>query len=155
MDATQLRENIVRRGLQALQLHSEAAENLVMGTAAQESHLQYIHQLGGGPALSLFQMEPATHDDIWEHYLRYQEDLAARLLDAIDASGPPNAGRLEWDLLYSAMMCRIHYRRVPAALPSANDVEGLAAYWKDYYNTHLGAGTTAEFVHNYELVKGD
>lgn len=150
MDAKQLREYIVRPALQLIELHSDDAENLVMGTAAQESRLMYIHQLGKGPALSLFQMEPATHDDIWEHYLAYQPALTERVFAATYVKSKPDSSRLLWDLRYSAIMCRIHYRRKPGAIP--DNLNGWAAYWKKHYNTPLGAGTVEEFVHNYELV---
>jgi hypothetical protein len=43
-------------------------------------------------------------------------------------------------------MCRIHYLRVPEVLPAANDWPGFAAYWKNHYNTWLGAGTVDGFL---------
>jgi hypothetical protein len=49
----------------------QAAEELLLGTALQESGLIYRRQLNNGPALGLFQMEPATHDDIWADFLTY------------------------------------------------------------------------------------
>ena len=49
-------------------------------------------------------------------------------------------------------MARIHYLRVPEALPAADDVVGLAAYWKRYYNTELGAGTVEKFVESYQRI---
>lgn len=58
MDKRQLR-NLIRRVLIGIGGYSEEAENLLMGTAAQESALgEYIRQLGNGPALGIFQMEP-------------------------------------------------------------------------------------------------
>jgi len=154
MDATQLRELIVRPSLEEVGLHSDAAEDLVMGTAAQESHLMYVKQLGGGPALSLFQIEPATHQDYWDNYLQFQGELSQKIIDAIAFDGlRPDNERLVWDLKYGALMCRVHYRRVAEALPQSGDVAGYAAYWKKYYNTVHGAGTEEEFVQNYELVE--
>jgi hypothetical protein len=46
---------------------------------------------------------------------------------------------------YAAAMCRIKYLRAPDALPSENDIQAMANYWKKYYNTPLGAGTPKEF----------
>ena len=151
IDASQLRNDIVRPALEDTGMWSLDAENLVMGTAAQESRLKYIRQLGDGPALSLFQMEPATYKDIWDNYLSYREDLSETILNAIDASGIPPATRLMWDLRFSAIMCRVHYRRVQEPLPT--DLPGMAQYWKDHYNTVLGAGTVEEFIENYHLVE--
>ena len=150
MNANQLREYIVRPALELIDAWSKTAENLVMGTAAQESNLKYVHQLGAGPAVGLFQMEPATHDDIWTNYLQYRQELAASIRKAISYNGgQPSAERMMWDFRYAAIMCRIHYRRVPKSLPDENDVHGLATYWKIHYNSENGAGTTDEFIQNY------
>jgi len=46
-------------------------------------------------------------------------------------------------------MCRLHYRRVNAPLPKANDIQGMADYWKAHYNTVKGKGTPSEFVTHY------
>lgn len=151
MDSNQLRFLVVRPVLEHIGLHSEAAENLVMGTAAQESRLKYIHQLGNGPAKGLFQMEPATHDDIWGNFLEYRDDTAGLVLDYF-AGGKPDADQMVWNMAYACAMCRVHYLRVPEGLPAADDIDGLAAYWKEHYNTHLGAGTVEEFIENYDLV---
>jgi hypothetical protein len=49
-----LRQYVIRPTLQRLGLWSLAAENLLLGTAAQESKLgYYLHQLEG-PALGLY-----------------------------------------------------------------------------------------------------
>lgn len=139
--------------MRSVALHSEAAECLIMGTAAVESGLQYVRQLHNGPALSLFQIEPRTHDDIWDNYLAYRPDLADRILGAIAAGERPPADRLIWDIRYSAIMCRIHYRRVPDPLPDAEDLWAMARYWRRFYNTELGAGTVEKFVEKYALVQ--
>ena len=56
---------------------------------------------------------------------------------------------LATDLAYACAMARIHYLRKPEPLPAHDDIEGLARYWKEHYNTFLGKGTVEEFVHNY------
>lgn len=150
-----LRLHIVRPTLMALDLFSPAAENLLLGTAAQESRLgHYLVQLGGGPARGIFQMEPATHLDLWENFLIWRGDLQKRVM-AMRFSVAADAEEMVWNLRYATAMCRIHYLRVKEALPDADDVEGLARYWKRTYNTELGKGTVAEFCKHYlELVQG-
>ena len=154
IDASQFREYIVRPALQYMEMHSEAAENLIMGTAAQESHLTYIHQLDGGPALGFFQMEPRTHDDIWVSYIAYRAPIRDRLNSMLPPGTTDDNRQLALmsNLFYATAMCRVHYRRVPASLPDADDIQGMAEYWKQYYNTPLGKGTVEEFVNNYEKV---
>lgn len=144
----QLRQFVVRPVLQALNAHSTAAENLLIGTAVQESRLEYLHQLGNGPARGIYQMEPATRDDIWDNYLIYQPDLRGRI-EAFVLTQQDRHDQLAWNLAYATAMCRAHYRRVKEALPNEDDIDGLARYWKRYYNTEQGAGTTAEFRDKY------
>ncbi len=52
------------------------------------------------------------------------------------------------DLAYAAAMCRVHYFRRPERLP-ADNISALATYWKNHYNTILGAGSSREFIDNY------
>ena len=157
----QLREYVVLPTLSNLGMYSEAAEQLVMGTIAQESRGTYIKQLGKGPALGIIQMEPATHKDIWLNFLKYtntlcgdiRELISAEADDVFEVCGVPDELELITNLKYAVAMCRVHYWRKPQALPKANDISELAKYWKEHYNTFLGAGTEQEFIHNfpYEL----
>lgn len=138
---------IIHPALEALQLNSQAARELLLGTAIQESNLTYLEQLGGGPALGLFQMEPATHDDIWYNYLAYRGELAQRVPGGVVGR---QAIEMVGNLWYAAAMCRIHYYRAPDPLPEAGDLEGQAAYWKKYYNTVQGAGTVEHYIRNWQ-----
>lgn len=152
MNSNQLRFEIVRPALRSIHMHSQAAENLIMGTAAQESRLEYVRQLDG-PALSLFQIEPATYHDYWDKFLEFRPTIEMDILRAIATDRQPPADRLIWDIRFATIMCRIHYRRISDALPDPHDVWGMAHYWKRYYNTEKGAGTVDEFVKNYRLVQ--
>ncbi len=154
MDVKQLLELVIRPTLKKIDLHSEAAEQLVLGTIWQESRGKYIKQVGGGPALGLAQMEPATHDDIWRNYLAYKYTLANSIIrlastECFDNGVMPDVNELIGNLCYAVAMCRVHYLRVKAPLPKAGDEIGLAAYWKEHYNTYLGAGTVKEFVEHF------
>ncbi|MHC8494001.1 hypothetical protein ACTU44_14995 [Thalassospira sp. SM2505] len=165
INSEQLRTMIVRPVLAALDLPaSDVAENLLLGTAAHESHLgDYIKQVGGGPAMGIYQMEPATLDDCYVNYLDYSSRAALKAkVDAFlgpqpaatDGS-PDKAGQLASNLAYATAMCRIRYYRAPGALPSdPNDLNSLAAYWKQYYNTPLGAGTVEQFIADYNRYLG-
>lgn len=64
MDAKQL-ECLIQTVVAVMRLYSVEAIDLLMLTAAQESHLgKYIQQLGSGPARGIFQMEPKTLQDL-------------------------------------------------------------------------------------------
>lgn len=155
MDPKQLLTLVVRPTLKSLGAYSRSAEQLVMGTVYQESRAIYLKQLGKGPALGIVQMEPNTHKDIWENYLRYKPSLAtavkslASTVSYQDGLVKVNESELVTNLAYAVAMCRVHYRRERDPLPPADDVPALGAYWKEHYNTIHGAGTVDEFVHNF------
>lgn len=147
MDKKQLRD-LIHRVLIDLDLYSGAAENLLMGTAAQESGLgEYIRQLGNGPALGIFQMEPDTFKDIVQNYLQYKPELA-KLVMSISGVNALRSEYLEYNLALSICMCRVHYLRVSEKMP--DNLTGWAKYWKEYYNTRLGKGTEEEFIRNFK-----
>lgn len=149
-----LRLYVVRPALEDLQMWSRAGENLVMGTAAQESRMRYLKQLGKGPAVSIFQIEPRTYMDMWQNWILLRPEVRNALYRIVaggDAQKIPDIGHMYGNLKYAAAMCRIYYRRVPAPLPKHDDVRGMAAYWKKYYNTVHGKGTVEEFMRNYQL----
>lgn len=142
-------EFVIQPTLAHLELGGRAAEELLLGTAIQESRVHYLHQVGGGPAQGVFQMEPATHADIWQNYLAYKPDLAKKV-NELSLLGPGDIPQMTGNMYYAAAMCRVHYRRVPKALPEAGDLEAQADYWKEFYNTFLGAGTVDEYIENYQ-----
>ena len=148
IDPTQIR-TLVKTTLKKINLHSEEAEELILGTIAQESHMgTFIKQLGNGPALGICQMEPRTEMDIWNNYIAFKPELANMIFSQFGITGPDDY-RLFSDLGYQILMCRLHYLRVPEALPASDDVKGMAAYWKKHYNTYMGSGTAAGFYANY------
>lgn len=143
----QLRQLIIVPTLTHLDLHSPAAVQLVLATARAESGLEYLTQLGEGPARGLWQMEPETHDDIWINYLDYRDTLADQVRAlAIGRKDIPDPEQMCGNLFYACAMTRIHYLRVPEPLPGPLDHAGLARYWKTYYNTELGKGTVDHFL---------
>ena len=127
-----------------------AAENLVVGTADQESGIRYVDQTypGPGPAYGVYLMERATFQAHLQWLQRERPDLAGRI-EALKGVWPTGVEQLRTNLAYGAAMCRIHYLRAPEPLPEANDIGGLGAYWKKYYNTYLGKGKASQFVRAY------
>ena len=109
---------------------------------------RYLKQVGDGPALGIFQMEPTTYLDIWDNYLRFRPALQQRMAERWPMQ--PEATEMMTDLFLAAVLCRLHYRRIPAPLPRADDLPGLARYWKRHYNTLGGRGTETEFTDNWK-----
>lgn len=139
---------VVRQALSHIGQWSEHAEELVMLTAAAESNLRYVVQIGGGPARSHFQIEKATERDIFDNYLAYRKDLRQRVIELRDLT-PLSSDPLRDNPLYSAALCRIHYRRVPERLPFKDDVVGMAKYHKKYFNTSQGKAEVMNTVRKY------
>lgn len=153
IDIDDLRTLVVRPTLQKLKLHSEAAENLIIGTGITESHLSHLRQMGNGVALGIFQMEPATHKDIWRNFLTGEAhhelyQVMAEIAGGVTGMVPQN---MVGNLYYATAMCRVHYLRVKDPLPDAKDAVGLADYWKRWYNTESGAGRAAGAVAKFKM----
>ena len=151
IDAEQLHQQVIRPVLSNLGLPGGVyAEAMVLGTACQESRCGlWLVQLNDGPARGIYQMEPATHDDLWCNFIMHRPDLIQKVNRwRIQAAQGMSADELTYNLAYATVMCRIHYYRVPAPLPDT--LPGQAAYWKKYYNTELGAGTTKEYLDNWQ-----
>jgi hypothetical protein len=81
-----------------------------LGTAIVESKLKYRKQIGG-PALGLFQMEPNTHNDIWNNFLKYRDGLRRAIIKIFGTD--LHAKDLENNDDYATIMARIHYLRTP------------------------------------------
>jgi hypothetical protein len=139
-------ETVIRPTLRIMGCWSEAAEHLLLGTAIAESGLKERVQRGGGPARGLFQMEPATHEDIWNNFLRHRPPLAQSVRAFLSTPAADRIAELEHNDRYACAMARVHYLRVKAAIPTTAKVTDLAAYWKAHYNTPAGKGTVQHFV---------
>jgi len=145
MNPTHLAEYIIVPTLDYLEHLSTASLRLVLGTALVESRASLVRQLEDGPALGIYQMEPATHDDIWMNWLQFRPDLANSVL-ALRGNWPIGAGAMVGNFFYATAMCRIQYLRVPFRLPHWENAKGMASYWKRWYNTPAGLGKEEEAV---------
>lgn len=138
---------VIRPVLATMDMGGLAAERLLLGTALTESGLVYLRQVGGGPALGVFQMEPATHDDIHKNFIGHR----VALRQAVERWAVTlKAEEMVWNLAYAAVMCRLHYRRRPEPLPAAGDAMGLARFHKTFYNTVAGKTDPAKSVIHFE-----
>lgn len=144
-DKHQFRD-FISRTLKAVNLHCEKSVDMLMKTAAKESKGgTYLRQIGGGPALGVFQIEPDTEKDIWLNFLRFNPELTTKIKALTGVDGP-DMSALEGDLRYQTVMARLVYYRISKPLPGIDDLPGQAHYWKKHYNTMLGAGTVEEFI---------
>jgi hypothetical protein len=138
---------------------------MLFGTAAQESGLRWERQrsprwdsdVGG---FSKWQLEKASIIDSLK-FISTRPALAGRVNAFLfdDPNVPLDYLQripIEWILFAMRLDCndkigvvfaRLHYFRVPESIPSS--LEDQAAYWKQYYNTPLGAGTPQQYIVSY------
>lgn len=135
----------MRPALRHIDLCSQEAVQLVIGTGLAESGLKYIKQING-VALGLFQMEPATERDILKNFLAFKPQMLKKVMELRLVGHIDGTNDLQSSPLYAAAMCRIHYFRVKGAIPKPGDIVAMAQYWKENYNTIKGAGTIDHFI---------
>jgi hypothetical protein len=154
IDFNQFKEHVVVPTLKYLDSeipYSEEAVDLLMLTCAHESrggtYLRQKGMTGTEGAFGVYQMEMATHNDIWENFINFRRGWTGFIMEQNE-----DYTRLISDLAYATAMARVHYWRVPEALPSKDDtmyMSKLGDYAKKYYNTHLGKATSSRYVTDY------
>jgi len=118
---------------------SESAVRLLCMIAAHESgDFHYVRQLRG-PALSLFQIEPATFTDLCQY--------AQKRHFAINIELPCSAWRLVFDQRFAAAMARIFFLRFSEPIP--DKLHAMADYAKQYWNTYLGKAKAQQYFNAY------
>jgi hypothetical protein len=152
--AKELRTLVIRPTLEQLGEAGEradAAENLLLGTAAQESGLGFHLKLSRSQGLGIYRISPRTHLNIWDKYLVNQPDLASEirgLASQHEFLTNPHA-ELATNLKYATAIAWMIYRRADKALPGADDIQGLGEFWAGYYH-HKAKASAEEFVRNYK-----
>jgi hypothetical protein len=137
LDAGQLANLIIKPALQDLAIFSDDMCQLLLFTCSVESvGGTYIHQVNG-PALGIYQLEPATYNDIWTNWIKDKQGLKLQLLHNFNAPVMPDENRLIYDIRFATAMCAIFYSRVHENIP-ASTFEAMWDYYKRYYNTSKG-----------------
>ena len=126
-----------------MDLTSQGVLDLIAITGQVESRYEHLVQMGGGPALGFWQMEPATFRD-HQAYLKAQDCGLFSGADPIILTRPFDA----------ILMTRLHYFRRPGTIPqpSMGDAypAALAALHKSAYNTAMGK---ADLTRNTAIIK--
>ena len=153
IDPAEFRQVIIRPTLLRLafmanpKLDSLAAENLLLGTAIQESRLADPTQVGG-PALSFFQIEPATFTDIYDRYL-LSRPVLLKAVNAFLMPAMTPMEQLDGNQYFACAIARIKFWMSPTPLPAPGSIDNMGKYWKTYFNSPKGKGTAAEWALNY------
>ena len=159
--ARELLVGVIRPALGMIDLGGRGAEELMLGTAIQESQLVYRMRQGGGPARGLWQMEPETLTDCFINYLnsRSRRGLRTSVLNLLPldmrigrtAQYPSEAlvRALASCDRFACGMARVQYLRASAPLPKEGAIVEQADYWKRNYNTYKGDGKVEDYLSNW------
>ena len=126
-------------------LYSEDAVDLVYKTGNAETGYRHLKQMGGGPAIGFWQVEPATLIDIMDNYVNYRPELLKGLI-SLGYNQSNIETRVMGNIALQAVFCRLKYKRDKYPLPKSDDLKAQAKYWKRVYNTRLGKGTIEHFM---------
>lgn len=144
INAADFRQFVIEPGLLALVPAgipvSQTAADLLMATAANETGLGTRLNQSHGPALGVFQIEPASLASVMQ---RASKPALAALSGIMTPQ--PIAEQITTNLVLAAAVCRLFYWQAPAPLPP-DTIAGLWSYYKTYYNTAAGAATRGGFV---------
>ena len=137
-------KEIVEGTLYKLDMYSDDALSLIMRTGWAESGYRALRQYKG-PAIGFWQVELDTVNDTLDNYVAYRPHIM-KVLEGLGL----DTEDLEFSVLSSislqAAFCRLKYRRDSKPIPSWDDMEAQANYWKRVYNTKLGKGTVKHFI---------
>lgn len=131
--------------------NTKAARQLLLATAAQESHCGSFFKQVKGPALGIYQFEEWVVDDLYTNYLNYRPDRKA-LID--EFLSPAEQGELALmgvlgNTHYATAIARMQYFRQPEKMPEFDDFDAMWSYYKKYWNTEEGKATKEEFYYNW------
>lgn len=153
--AQDLRQYVIAKALTHLGDWSPAAENLLLGTAAQETGLGLFLRRGSG--LGIYNLSSQVHRAVWDRYLIDHPELASRtrgLAGQHSFLENPH-DELIGNLRYATAIAWHVYRRNGQSLPRADDPEELACHWQKYFHRKPQV-CRKSFMRNYrELVLGE
>lgn len=118
----------------------EAARELIIMIAAHESLFGRYNKQVNGPALGWIQMEPATHDWIWDNCSKIQ-------LYAAKLGFERDVDQLLTDPEYNAFMARMRMKMDPMPIPRGD--EEMSAWCKRFWNTEAGKATAEDYRDKY------
>jgi hypothetical protein len=121
----------------------EAVELLIMIAAHESKSGTYLRQRSG-PALGVFQIEPETHDDVWENGDTCPKNAQIMGIEWSEC-------RLEYDLRYQIFIARQKLFMVSEQIPE--EPIDMASYAKKYWNTNRGKATHLDYLLAYNAYK--
>lgn len=152
MDIDHFRIHVVRDYLKAAGWWSQEIENLILATGVVESNLNMLVQVGGGPARGVFQIEKIIFNDVISYIKRDPQKVKAICQACGFSALPEDVNTVIWNLRFAVLITRMFYYRIPDALPTSDDYEGMANYHKKHYNTIYGKTDVSKSIAIFKKV---
>lgn len=133
-------------------ISAEAVLAITMIIAHESTRGNFLKQIGGGPALGIIQMEPVTHDSIWDNGDSIWDNaflMGIITKDEFNNKRQPLAGRLIYDLRYCVFMARQYLFMDTNPLPKTP--YQMSDYLKGYWNSEGGAADSNSYLRDYEI----
>ena len=135
----QVIDDAIKRTLIKMNRYSDAANTVLLMIAAHESMGGKYRKQIKGPALSVFQIEPDTHDSIWDNC-----DSINKLAKKCGFTRKVN--QLEFNDDYAVFVARCYLLMDVNPLPKGTDA--AADYCKSYWN-RTGKATAEKYKQDY------
>lgn len=150
MNKQQFTKFVIEPVLRSMGLYSEEAVRLLLMIMAHESRKGYYIKQTVGPAVGVYQMEPATHDDIIK-FLKNRKPRVHKDVNnwSIIQDTVTESYEMAGNMYYATAMARAFFLRFPESLPKGSDEE-LARYAKKRWNTSAGKATWQDYLSAYQ-----
>ena len=154
IDADDFRAYVIRPTLQKLEIHSDAAELLLLGTAAVESSLGAYLKTEGQRTSGIYRMHGLTHRHIWDDYLASRAELASKvrgIASQHEFLTQPHQ-ELTTNLAYATAITWLAYvRHAEFSLPKTASSLHLAKLWKTFYHPRDDLSID-DFIERYDAL---
>ena len=148
LPADEVRLLVIREILKELGDWTQAREDLLLGTAIQESGLG--ETLKEGRLAGIYHISPATHRAVWDKYLINQPELASlvRGLAGQRSFLQDPHGELVTNLKYATAIAWLIYKRTGRELPENSTLQDLARFWHRHFHSKPN-GKAEDFIAHF------
>ncbi|MBU2709812.1 hypothetical protein [Zooshikella harenae] len=150
----ELRHYVIKPTLDYIDMWSPFAENLLLGTAAQESGLGFYLKRRKQRSLGIYCITPMMHKNIWDRYLVKHSDLASKirgLASQHEFLANPHA-ELATNLSYATAIAWLIYKRNQNFIESEpSNIYTLAKCWRRFYHVRPQAHLES-FIQHYQTL---
>lgn len=149
-------QSIIENTIKYLEIkNSRKMVDLLMLTAQIESDLGHYYRQIKGPAVGIFQMEPATEKSIWNDYLKYRPALAQKIKN-LRVKASLGSRELEYNVAYATAMAAVLYQWRKVDFTEIHSAMDMVNVYKEKFNTTRGKSTlnkTIQKLYGSKIIK--